>query len=87
MLQDHFYKIKGQTGPLEEITSSGVPVQKFSYQIITRGDHPVFAGHFPENPVTPGVFQIRIIHELVAEATGKSLRLTFCDNIKYLSLM
>lgn len=87
MLQDSFYRVLERSGPDEEITPSGMPMKKFSFSLQTDPAHVVFEGHFPGNPVTPGVFQVRMIHELTESVTGMPLRMTSADNIKYLSLM
>lgn len=42
-------------------------VVKASYH--TRKDHPIFAGHFPGNPILPGVVQV----EMMAQASCFSL--------------
>ena len=39
-------------------------------QISIDRDHTIFKGHFPGNPVMPGVCMIQIIKELTEEATG-----------------
>ena len=49
--------------------------------------HPIFTGHFPGNPVVPGVCQIQMIKELVEKAVMQQLRLTESDNIKFLSMI
>ena len=49
--------------------------------------HPIFTGHFPGNPVVPGVCQIQMIKELVEKAVKQQLRLTESDNIKFLSMI
>ncbi len=49
--------------------------------------HPVFEGHFPGNPIVPGVIQVQIIKELLEEKMGKSLVLIQAKNIKFLSII
>ncbi len=46
-------------------------------------EHQIFDGHFPGNPVVPGVVSIQIISEILAEHTGKKLSLTGAKNIKF----
>jgi 3-hydroxyacyl-[acyl-carrier-protein] dehydratase len=87
MLKDNFYKILQRQGPEEEATPSGIIALKYSFLLSAERSHQVYDGHFPGNPVTPGVFQIRIIHELAEVITGKPLRMTHADNIKYPSQM
>jgi 3-hydroxyacyl-[acyl-carrier-protein] dehydratase len=50
-------------------------------------DHPVFAGHFPGNPVLPGVCTIQIIGELLEKALRRKLMLTRASTIKYLGFI
>jgi 3-hydroxyacyl-[acyl-carrier-protein] dehydratase len=49
--------------------------------------HPVFAGHFPGNPIVPGVVQVQIIKELMERKTGNKLVLIQGKNIKFLSII
>ncbi|HNY01450.1 MAG TPA: beta-hydroxyacyl-ACP dehydratase [Bacteroidales bacterium] len=49
--------------------------------------HPVYAGHFPGNPVVPGVCQIQIIRELAEKACNTRLVLTRSDTLKFLSMI
>jgi 3-hydroxyacyl-[acyl-carrier-protein] dehydratase len=49
--------------------------------------HPVFAGHFPGNPIVPGVVQVQIIKELMEKKTGESLLLIQAKNIKFLTII
>lgn len=50
-------------------------------------EHDVFGGHFPGNPVMPGVCMIQMIKELSEKATGKNLLLTSCSNIKFMAII
>ena len=49
--------------------------------------HEVFKGHFPGNPVMPGVCMIQMIKELSEEATGKTLFLSVASNIKFMAII
>lgn len=49
--------------------------------------HPVYKGHFPGNPVVPGVCQIQIIREILQKSTGRKLFIGRCDQIKFLSMI
>lgn len=48
-------------------------------------DSPVFAGHFPGYPITPGVCLVEIALELLSQREGRPLRLTGAKNIKFTS--
>lgn len=49
--------------------------------------HPVFEGHFPGQPVVPGVCMVQMIKELLETVTGKKLMLKQSDHIKFLSVI
>jgi len=49
--------------------------------------HDIFSGHFPDNPVLPGVCTVQIIQELLSETSGSELHLTRAATIKYLSFI
>ncbi|MDB2606340.1 3-hydroxyacyl-ACP dehydratase [Zobellia sp.] len=49
--------------------------------------HDVFKGHFPGNPVMPGVCMIQIIKELTEHATGKTLFLSVAVNVKFMAII
>lgn len=50
-------------------------------------DHDIFKGHFPGNPVTPGVCMMQIIKELTEEFTGSKLFLKTASNIKFMAII
>ena len=50
-------------------------------------NHPVFEGHFPGNPILPGVCTVQICKEILEKATDKELMLIKSGNIKYLGFV
>ena len=49
--------------------------------------HAIFKGHFPGNPVMPGVCMIQIIKELTEQAVAKELFLSTSSNIKFMAII
>jgi len=62
-------------------------VNKLTAQVEINPEHPIFAGHFPGNPILPGACTIQILKELVAEHLGRKVNLSKAANIKYLSFI
>ena len=50
-------------------------------------EHRIFAGHFPGQPVVPGVCMVQMIKEILETAIGKSTMLKQADYIKFLSVI
>lgn len=59
----------------------------FSAKISLNKDHDIFRGHFPGNPVTPGVCMMQIVKELTEEFTGESLFLKSASNVKFMAII
>lgn len=49
--------------------------------------HNIFKGHFPEQPVVPGVCMLQMIKELVELNLNKDLSIIEADNIKFLAII
>lgn len=62
-------------------------LKKFRIIVRLNPDHPVYGGHFPGNPVVPGVCQVQMIQELSSFVLNKELRFSKSDNIKFLSMI
>ena len=77
MLIEGLYKVIAT-----ENTSEGILAK-----VHLNKDHAIFKGHFPGNPVMPGVCMIQIIKELTEEATGKNLFLSVSSNIKFMAII
>lgn len=50
-------------------------------------DHPIFEGHFPGQPVVPGVCMLQIVKELTEVALQKKCRIQSAANMKFLSVI
>lgn len=55
--------------------------------ILIDPDHVIFKGHFPGNPVTPGVVQMEMIKELLIVQFNRSLKLKSMNNCKFLAIL
>ncbi|MDH7446733.1 3-hydroxyacyl-ACP dehydratase [Aquimarina sp. 2201CG14-23] len=55
--------------------------------ITLNPDNEVFKGHFPGNPVTPGVCMLQIIKELTENRVGRSLFLKKASNVKFMAVI
>ena len=72
---------------LYKITANEKTAEGISATVHLNKDHEIFKGHFPGNPVMPGVCMIQIIKELTEEATGKNLFLSVSSNIKFMAII
>ena len=72
---------------LYSIVSFEQKVQKVQVSVKLHKEHEVFKGHFPGNPVMPGVCMIQMIKELTEKATGKELFLSVASNIKFMAII
>jgi 3-hydroxyacyl-[acyl-carrier-protein] dehydratase len=55
--------------------------------IALNPEHPVFEGHFPGNPILPGVCTIQIVKEILEESFNEKFMLQKAANIKYLGFV
>ena len=69
---------------LHNIQSTG---SKFNAEIRFDPSHPVFAGHFPGQPVVPGVFLVEILTGAVSEVSGKKSVVTEAGNLKFIQVI
>ncbi len=77
MLLDNFYSIVKK-----ELTPAGG-----SAVIAIDAEHKILKGHFPGQPVVPGVCMMQIVRELTELATNKKLKIVEGDNLKFLSII
>lgn len=78
MLNPSFYHITSQ-----QTADNG----DLLFDLKLNAEHEVFKGHFPGQPVVPGVFTTQIIQELAESHTGKKFRLVKARKIKFLMMI
>ena len=77
ILRDNLYKILGR----ETIA------EKESFIIVLNPSCLIYAAHFPNMPITPGVCIIQMVEELLGELTKSSQQLIKIKNAKFLSVL
>lgn len=55
------------------------------FRIELNPEHKIFEGHFPEQPIVPGVCSLQIIRECAENILGKDLRINYISSCKYLT--
>jgi 3-hydroxyacyl-[acyl-carrier-protein] dehydratase len=53
-------------------------------KVTINGSHPLFKGHFPSQPVTPGVVLIEIFRQVLSSTLNKNFMLREAREIKFL---
>jgi len=84
LIGNFFTIISTEERPTEAATSGS---KSFLVRIRINPDHEIFRGHFPGNPVVPGVCQVQMIRETLELITGYQGLLLDADNIKFLSMI
>lgn len=59
--------------------------QEVNAKVKLHKEHDIFKGHFPGNPIMPGVCMIQMIKELTEKLTGKELFLSVATNVKFMA--
>ncbi|MCC2591311.1 3-hydroxyacyl-ACP dehydratase [Chryseobacterium sp. MFBS3-17] len=75
LLKD-FYTVKSCTG-------NGL----YTAEITLNPEHEIFRGHFPGNPVAPGVCMIQMIKELTENILKRPLFLSSASNVKFMAII
>lgn len=78
MLLEDFYQVNQFTQEAET---------KYSVEIQLNKLHAIFKGHFPGNPITPGVCMIQMIKELCERITEQELFMHQVTMIKFMALI
>ena len=60
---------------------------ELSCRIVFNPDHAIFKGHFPGQPVVPGVCMMEIVKELLQDRFDRRMRLLEARNVKFLGFI
>lgn len=52
-----------------------------------RNEHPVYQGHFPGNPITPGVLTLQMVRECLSHLIGRELRYSAIKNCRFVAMV
>lgn len=77
MLLDHFFTIEN----FSKKDNSGIITIKINKE------HKVFSGHFPDNPVVPGVFTLQMIKECIEVLVQSALQYKELLNCKFTNMI
>jgi 3-hydroxyacyl-[acyl-carrier-protein] dehydratase len=70
-----------------EVLQTTVSDKGFTTTIQLNAGHIIFLGHFPGHPVTPGVIQMQIVHELLENHFCRKLKLITMPECKFLKIL
>ena len=56
-------------------------------ELTLNAAHPIFKGHFPDKPITPGVCMLQILKNIVESITAHKLFLYKTVNVKFMALI
>lgn len=77
MLLNDFYRIKNKA----------IEAEKINAELIFEKDHAIFKGHFPGQPVVPGVCMLMLVKEILAASLGQSFVFSDVPQMKFLTMI
>lgn len=77
MLKNNLYKVLSFENENGELSA----------QLLLDTSHEIFKGHFPQQPVLPGVCMMQMVKELMEDAVEKKLFLNDVAQTKFLSMV
>ena len=78
MLRNDFYTI---------LSKNVINENSFSATISINEKHDIFNGHFPQNPVVPGVCMLQMVKDLLEDELQKTVQLKSIGNVKFTAVV
>jgi len=78
MLRNDFYTI---------LSKNVINENSFSATISINEKHDIFNGHFPQNPVVPGVCMLQMVKDLLEDELQKIVQLKNIGNVKFTAVV
>ncbi|MEO7313056.1 MAG: 3-hydroxyacyl-ACP dehydratase [Chitinophagaceae bacterium] len=77
MLLNNFFTINNVTTVAFEVKA----------ELVIDATHKIFEGHFPGQPVVPGVCMMQIVKEVLEQVTGQNTNLSNAQEMKFLAVI
>lgn len=74
-------------GSFFQIENLAVDGNKASASLRLEASHIIFGGHFPGQPVVPGVCMVQMIKEMLEQVLDRKMQLKSARNIKFLHVL
>lgn len=65
-------------------TGTAVATGDYAYKLLVDSGHPLFMGHFPNQPILPGVVMIYALRQAISEVVGGSVYFKAIKSAKFL---
>jgi 3-hydroxymyristoyl/3-hydroxydecanoyl-(acyl carrier protein) dehydratase len=59
----------------------------FLAHVVVNSDSPWFCGHFPDNPILPGIAQLNMVVEVIAKSRNENLYIKRLSRVKFKKLV
>jgi 3-hydroxyacyl-[acyl-carrier-protein] dehydratase len=74
-------------GDFFEITNIDVTGTDVKADLVINAGHKIFEGHFPQQPVVPGVCMMQMIKEIIEQVVEKKTNLVSANEMKFLAII
>lgn len=65
---------------------AGEDISSLKFRIYIHSENEIFTGHFPGNPITPGVCQLEMVKEIFGDYLNKSVCIHSVSNMKFINM-